>query len=120
MTTIYRVSSRNEGKRPLRLRPSLRRWKHEHLLVAVRRALTDHAEDWGDQRYVYPVYLERVAVKLRAPQGEVDRCFADLNKEGLLTRRVNSPPHDTKRDRFGYATGWQASMYFLQKGRFDV
>lgn len=114
--TIYRLSSswtKHEDKRGTRLRPSLRRWKHKELLDAVRQALYDHAHQWRDQARIDPIYVEVVAAVLRARQGMVDYCFALLNKEGLLTHRVNSQPHDSKRSRFGSNSGWQASMYFL-------
>jgi hypothetical protein len=85
----------------------------------VRKELYLHAKEYGDNKYIYPIYAEVIASKLRAKLGHIDKCFAELNKEGLLSHRVNGGPHDSKRSRYGTNTGWQASMYFLCKGKFD-
>lgn len=79
----------------------------------MRQYLYKHAEEHGKNKYSTPVYRETVAAKLQAKEGMVDRCFAVLNREGLLTQRVNVVPlhHYSRSDR----NGWQRSKYYLQE-----
>lgn len=89
-------------------RPSLRRWKLERLYAEVRAIVLALSE--GDR-----ITAEDVATRLRAKKPMVEQCFHRLNLAGLLSQGINSPPHDSTRDRSwpfgGPDSSWMATMY---------
>jgi hypothetical protein len=95
------------------IRPSLKRWNFEKLLEAVRaKILAQSVPDCG-----FWITVEKYASDLRAKKHLVDRCFAVLNREGLLSQARNEPLHDSARHNFfpGSWKGWVASSYRIIK-----
>lgn len=109
----YDIRTHRQLEKPPPIRRATKRWTHEKLLDAVRQCLYKHAEEHGVHKYIIPVYREKVAAILRAKEGMVDRCFADLNREGLLSQRINAAPYSRRE-----LNSWQRSKYYLQKEKF--
>lgn len=65
--------------------------------------------DDGNYRFT----KEGLAVDLGVHVDCVHQALMRLNREGLLTQRSNSAPHDSTRDRMGAGSdsAWQASVY---------
>lgn len=91
----YRLESfpgkREEKKLPRRRRRSR---SFETLLSEVRNLVT------ARQGLASGVTVEEVSALLRARQGEVQKTFYQLVREGILSRAVNVAPHDSTRDAF--------------------
>lgn len=59
------------------------------------------------------VSREAVASSLRLPEGQVDRIFQKLNREGILSQAKRRYAHDTNRNPMfdGSASGWASNYY---------
>jgi hypothetical protein len=99
---------RHCGDKRTLIRLSLKRWKLDKLLEAVRNKVLEETEMW--------ITVECYSSEFRAKKHLVDQCFAMLNREGLLSQAYNSAPHDSTRDVGRYGdSAWQASLYTVIK-----
>ena len=105
----------NLGEKRSLFRPSLKRWKFEKLLSIVRKMIVEEPKS--------SVTVESYASTLKCKKHLIDRCFALLNKEGLLSQAYNRPPHDSSRDPDTWGKGdsaWMASTYTVIKNIKEI
>lgn len=87
-------------------RRTLRKWKPEVLLLLVRQKVLLHSTG------VFTA--EQFASDLKASVDSIRQAFHKLNLEGIMSQKIDRPPHDSKRDRYTSAvadSSWQASLY---------
>lgn len=68
-------------------------------------------EEMGSTRRCFT--KERIAEKFKVRPHEIEQCFVELNKEGILSQATRNHAHDTSREPYGYGnvSGWAADIY---------
>lgn len=125
---MYRIESFPGRREPKKLPRRRRRHRpHEELLSTVRNLVVARRDCPDRERtHKHWVTLEEISEAAQARQGEVQRVFYQLVREGILCRAVHQAPHDSTRDPFlagdplpgvdrRGCSGWQPSRWPFRK-----